>query len=834
MKKLSLPNSWMARAISNFDEVPTEIRKLEIAAQVPGCIHLDLLRENLIPDPYLDRNELEVQWIGRTDWEFSTTFDLPAEYLNEERVDLVCEGLDTVATVSINGEEIGHSENMHVGQRFAAKGVLRAGQNEIVIRFDSAAHYARAMRDKLGNLPNTYPDFEPFNFIRKNACNFGWDWGPTLITCGIWKAIRLEAWSIARIKSVRPLVKVANEKVAVVDVEMEFELAPSFKDTMKLALSGSLGNEDEDAFFGRYISRCNDSWQVAVETFYVQQPKLWWPRGYGESNLRNIEIELRIYNPDSVVEVDYFSADIGLREIALDTTPDETGQAWTLKVNGKKIWCKGANWIPDDVFLPRANDPERLSTRIKQATDANMNMLRIWGGGSYETDEFYDICDREGVLVWQDFLFACAAYPEEVPMKTLVEEEARFNIARLSKHPSLVLWNGCNENLWGWFDWGWQEKVKDRTWGAGYYFDVLPKLVKELDPTRPYWPGSPFSGSMEIHPLADNFGNKHIWDCWNEVDYTMFRAYSPRFASEFGHQAPPSFSSVARSIPEDQRDPNSSAMLQHQKASDGNDKLHARLSEHFNIPENFDDWIYLMQLNQARAMQTAIEWLRSRSTCSGALYWQINDCWPVTSWAAIDGYGIEKPLYHATTKFFAPQLLTLQPDGDALAVWAHNDCDEVWNREVRVQLRSFEGDLEDGVLREEFFHLHAAPRELVKVARLENWQPDDKTRQHLFATTSGDFPSRAFWFFERDKNLNYPEPKYVARLEGNKLIVTASTFIRDLCCFADRVGAKVDSGCVNLLPGETWVFNLQSESPLDEGVLSAPPVLQCANRFGKA
>jgi beta-mannosidase len=835
MKKLPLPQNWTVRAVSNFDEVPAEIRSREIPAQVPGCVHLDLLRENLIADPYIDQNENLVQWIGRTDWEYSARFEVPQEYFEDERIDLVCEGLDTIATVHINGSEIGRSENMHVEQRFSAKEVLRAGENEITIRFDSAVHYARAMRDRLGDLPNTYPQHEPYNFIRKNACNFGWDWGPTLITCGIWKPIRLEAWSIARIKSVRPLAKVANEKVAVVDVEVELEKASSPEDT-EYYVEALLGSRSS-SFPYRAVSEfwCDLSNFTKMSVF-VKEPQLWWPTGYGEQPLYNLMVRLTSVGnsgEDEHKQRDVFECKLGLREVKLDTTPDETGQSWTLKVNGKKIWCKGANWIPDDVFLPRANEPQRLRTRIQQALDANMNMLRIWGGGIYETDEFYEICDELGVLVWQDFLFACAAYPEEEPMRSLVEEEARFNVARLAKHPSLVLWTGCNENLWGYFDWGWQPKVAGRTWGPGYYFDLLPKVLSELDPTRPYWPGSPFSGTMDIHPLADEFGNKHIWDCWGSTDYTMFRTYSPRFASEFGHQAPPSFSTIEKSIPADGRDPNSASMLHHQKAPGGNKLLHDRLSEHFALPENFDDWLFVTQLNQARAMQTAIEWFRTRSTCAGTLYWQLNDCWPVTSWAAIDGYGVEKPLYWMTKRFFAPRLLTIQPDGDALAVWAHNDTDEVWQREVRVQLRAFEGDLASGVLREEFFSLHAKPRELVKVARLEGWKPDDVTRNHLFATTSGDFPSRAFWFFARDKELQYPQPSFETKLDGNKLIVKTSTLVRDLCCFADRVGAKADSGCVTLLPGERWVFQLSGEVALDEKVLSTAPVLQCANRFGR-
>ena len=259
-------------------------------------------------------------------------------------------------------------------------------------------------------------------------------------------------------------------------------------------------------------------------------------------------------------------------------------------------------------------------------------------------------------------------------------------MTRLSRHPSLVLWNGCNENIWGFFDWGWQAKLEGRAWGAGYYFDLLPRIVKELDSSRPYWPGSPYSGSMEIHPLADAYGNKHIWDTWNEVNYTYFRKYAPRFASEFGHQAPPTWATLSRAIPESALDPFSPSMLAHQKAAGGNDKLHARLLEHFAMPDGLDDWLYLTQLVQARAMTTACEWFRTRSQCRGALYWQLNDCWPVCSWAAIDGDGKPKPLYYATKRFFRERLLTIQPDGAGLALWAHNDTDEEWHCRIAVDV----------------------------------------------------------------------------------------------------------------------------------------------------
>jgi len=817
MQHLPLPANWTVTAVSNLEEVPPPIANRAVPAIVPGCVHLDLLRENLIPDPYLGMNETLVQWIGRTDWEYTTTFSIPSEALQEERVDLVCEGLDTVATVWINGQEIGRSENLHVESRFEAKAALHTGDNEIRVRFASPVFYAREMRDKLGDLPhaNSYPDCEPFHFIRKNASNFGWDWGPALTTSGIWKVIRLEAWSVARIKSVRPLVKVANEKVAVVDVHIEVERTQS---DVQIMVDAHLGdgwdstNLEENSF---------PSWGLSL---YLRDPELWWPTGYGEQVLYELVMRLQILHPEKWELADEFTCNIGLREIELDQTPDEIGAKWALKVNGKEIWCKGANWIPDDVFLTRASEPARLRERLEQACAMGMNTIRVWGGGIYETDEFYSICDELGLLVWQDFPFACAAYSEASPLREQVIEEARQNVARLAKHPSLALWNGCNENIWGWFDWGWEAKVGPRTWGAGYYFDILPKIVAELDPTRPYNAGSPFSGSIDIHPNADAYGTKHIWDTWNEVSHTHFRKYSPRFASEFGHQAPPTFSTLARAVPLCERDPYSPTMLLHQKAGNGNAKLHARLAEHFEIPSDFDDWLFLTQLVQARAMTTAVEWFRTRNSCSGALFWQFNDCWPVTSWSAIDGDGRPKPLFYAAKQFFRERLLSIQPDGEHLALWAHNDTDEAWIDGSILIIHSFDGTDRYG----ESFLLDVPARQLKKVGTLKH-----KLEQNEFLYVGAEM-SQCYWFFDTDKNLAYPEPKFEASLEGNRLRIMARTLIRDLYLNADRIGATVseNENLVTLLPGETWEVEL-SGGQFDLETLTSRPVLTCANWFGK-
>ncbi|HYF47937.1 MAG TPA: glycoside hydrolase family 2 protein [Planctomycetota bacterium] len=840
MIQQSLPANWTLRAVGgDLADVPASIKDRDIPAIVPGVVHTDLLAAKLIDDPYFGSNELKVEWIGRTDWRYSTTFKAEERLFSEERIELVCEGLDTIARVELNGALVGESVNMHVPARFDVKKHLKKGENQIAITFSSALKYALAQEAKMGTLPHV--EKHPYNFIRKMACNFGWDWGPTLVTAGIWMPIRLEAWSVARIKYVRPLIKEANAQRAVIDVCVDIETTSNQK---TLPMQVVLKSPDAVTVFE------SDDYAIKTGTISttvtVPQPQLWWPRGHGEQPLYDLSVQVRttpapkkgdegVWNDSTCAS---WKREIGLRQVKLNTAKDSIGSQFTLEVNGKPVFCKGANWIPDDCF-PHRVTKERYAQRLQQAVDSNMNMLRIWGGGIFETETFYSLCDQLGIMVWQDFLFACAMYPEEEPLSTLVAIEARHNVARLSSHPSLAIWNGCNENVWGWWLWGWKEKVGNRTWGFGYYTKLLPSIIAELDPSRPYWPASPYSGSLEINPLDDNNGNKHIWDAWNETDYTVYRKYVSRFVSEFGHQAPPTYATIRQSIPENELKADSPSMLHHQKATKGNEKLHNRLSEHFEIPSNFDDWVYTTQLNQARALQTGVEWFRSRQpVCMGSLYWQINDCWPVTSWACVDGYGRKKPLWYATRRFHADRLLTIQPEKDgSLNLFVLNDTDARWQSDAgELSIRKF--NFATGEFSSPIAATINVPARGAQTIALSGpfAKPGDPSKECIVAQCG---KLRALWFFEIDKNLAYPAPQYDAEVFASgdeyRVAIKAKTFLRDLALFIDRLDpdAEVSDQLVDLLPGETAVFTFRSSKPLSKTALTSAPVLQCANRFGK-
>jgi beta-mannosidase len=809
-------DGWTVTPAGGTAVVPPEVAGACVPATVPGCVHTDLLAAGLIPDPYVDDNETAVAWIGRTDWRYSTTVDA-ADLAGAEQVDLVCAGLDTVAEVAVNGSVVGGGRNQHRSYRFDVTSVLHPGSNSLDVTFTSAYTHAESVRDALGDLPNAYP--QPFNFIRKMACNFGWDWGPTLVTAGIWRPIGLHAWHTARLDRVRPLVTVDPDGTGRVVVHVDLARSAAGAG-VPLLLTARVGGVAARA-------AVTEGETSAVVELVVPEPTLWWPRGYGEQALHDLTV--RLSTVDGGEPLDEWRRRIGFRNVELDTAPDEIGSRFAIVVNGTPILVKGANWIPDDCFPTRV-DRARYAHRLAQACEANMNLLRVWGGGRYESEDFYELCDELGLMVWQDFLFACAAYPEESPVREEVEAEAREQVARLCPYPSLVLWNGNNENIEGWFSWGWRPAVDERTWGAGYYLDVLPKVVASVDPTRPYWPGSPYSGSMERDPLDDAHGTKHIWDVWNRRDYTGYRDYVPRFAAEFGYQAPPAFATLRRAISDAPLAPDSPGVLHHQKADDGNGKLDRGLAFHFGAPVDFDDWHYLTQVNQARALWLGISHFRSHwPVCTGAVMWQLNDCWPVTSWAAVDGDGRRKPLWHALRDVYAERMLSVQPRDRGLAVAVANDSAARWATDLTVTRRRFDGtELARCALPAEVGSRSVA----VLAVPASVATPDDATDELLVVAGDG---LRALWFFAEDKDLAYPRAEYDAAVavDGStvEVTVTAHTILRDVVLQADRLDptAEVDRALVTLLPGESATFRVTAHGPLDGGALVRPPVLRCVN-----
>ncbi|QBI55547.1 glycoside hydrolase family 2 protein [Streptomonospora litoralis] len=819
MMRQTLHEDWLLSAADG--PVPAEIAGRTVPAQVPGSAHVDLLAADLISDPYLDTVETDLAWAHRTSWRYTLTFQADAPEAGE-RVDLAFDGLDTVATVHLNGHRLGSTANMHRAYRFDVREALRGGANELTVDFSPALDYAERERERLGHRPHT--NTHPYNMVRKMACSFGWDWGPDLQTAGIWKPVRLERWRGARITGVRPLVTVDEQGTGRIEAHVGVERAAA--DGAATAVTARAA--------GREVRiDVPEGADEAVAVIEVPDAELWWPAGYGGQPLYDLDLALA----DAWgTELDRAHRRIGFRTVAVDTAPDEIGARFTVTVNGRSIAVKGANWIPDDHFLTRITR-DRLVRRVDQALGAHMNMLRVWGGGIYETDDFYDVCDERGVLVWQDFALACAAYPEEEPLAAEFEAEARENVARLSSHPSLAVWNGGNENLWGFADWGWPEELQGRTWGAHYYYELFPRIVAEVDPTRPYVDGSPCSpgfGPGELHPNDPDHGCRHEWEVWNNVDYTTYRDIVPRFCSEFGFQGPPTWATLTTWIHDEPLAPTSPAFLLHQKANDGNGKLHRGMQGHLPVPADFADWHWATQLNQARAITFGVEHFRSWwPRTAGTLVWQLNDCWPVTSWAAVDGDERPKPLYYALRHAYAPRLLTFQPREGRTALIAVNDTDEAWHGHVHLQRQGFDGAVHEAAKIE----LAVAARSVARFDPAEPLlAPADPSKELLLAATDD---TRTVHLFGEDVDLAYdPEPLSAVAAavpEGYRVDVRARSFARDVAVLADRAAgdAEADDMLVPMLAGETRSFTVRTAARIDPAQLTGPQVLRCANSLSQ-
>ncbi|ACU72624.1 beta-mannosidase [Catenulispora acidiphila DSM 44928] len=808
--RTELTAGWTLRAVGG--DVPPELAGVSVPATVPGCVHLDLLAAGLIPDPYLDENEKLLGWIGRVDWRYETTFGWDGP---NDSTDLVALGLDTVAVVELNGAVVAETRNMHRSYRIPVSDLLHQGTNTLAVTFTGALTAAEQAEKELGARPHV--NRHPYNAIRKMASDYGWDWGPEIMTAGIWRPLYLESWRQAGIDAVRPLVALDGD-TGVVSVFVDLRWAPESAEPLRMEVSVGDVLSSVDVPAGL---------RSAFAEVRVPLAKKWWPHGYGEQPLYDIGVRLL---GDDVV-LDAWHGRIGFRTVELDTTPDEHGTPFTLVVNGQPVFARGVNWVPGDCFPSRVG-PELYEQRLIQAREANVNLIRVWGGGIYESDAFYDLCDELGLLVWQDFLLACAAYSEEEPLRSEIIAEACEAVTRLSPHPSLALWNGGNENVWGYHDWGWQEELDGRSWGWQYYSQILPDIVRELDPTRPYVPGSPYSPDPALHPNDPDHGTMHMWDVWNELDYTRYRDHTPRFASEFGFQGPPTLSTLTRAVHDRPLRVGSAAMLVHQKADDGDGKLARGLAGHLPAPATFEDWHWAASLNQARAVAFGVEHLRSLTPrCMGAVVWQLNDVWPVVSWSAVDGDGRRKPLWFALRRAFRDRLLTIQPRPDGLTLVAVNDSGEPWRAEVPVT----RFDIDGTALASQMVSVEVAARGVAAwVLPPRITEPDDPARELIAAGLGAD---RTLSPFREDVDAALPEARLRTRVErvatGYRVTVIAETYVRDLALLADQVAAdaQVDDALVTLLPGEQAVFDVRTSALVDPDAFDDPAVLRSANQL---
>ena len=750
-------------------------------AFVPGCVHDALLAARVIPDPDSSGGEAAQAFIGRTDWTWRTTFTADPEVLSRRQVELVFDSIDTIGSVRLNGIHLGDVASQYRPWRFDVRSILRPGANEIEVLLKGSLAEAEQLESVHGARPlNADGAWGPFSQMRKSACNFGWDWGPCCPTCGFAGSVRLEGWEASRITGIRPQVVDLADDRAVVRLDVDVDGPAS---------EASVLVRDED---GAIIARSTGS---LVQEFEIENPPIWWPRGLGAQRLVTYEIELEDGTRGSCRS--------GLRQVELDSGEDGR---FAVLVNGEPVFCRGANWIPSRLF-PHRQVPDDVEPLLQAACSANMNMLRVWGGGLYEPGWFYDRCDELGIMVWQDFMFACATYPEHREMRSLVEEEARSQVVRLARHPSIVLWCGGNEDVLAWFSWGWKEQMPpDQDWGVGYWTDLLPRVCAELDPARPYWTESPWSGSLERHPNDPDVGDRHTWDL--KID--GYRDLVPRFVSEFGHQAPPTLRSIEEALGLDLEVLTPGALEERQRAWGGDEVQYAPyLESWFGIttdqPCSFERWHWAAQVLQARAMSIACTWLRvNRPRCEGALIWQLNDVWTGHSWSLLDVNHRPKPAYHAVQAAFEPLLVALEPVDGELSLVVVNDGPDPVSGTVEVRRLDFHGTPRATCTAA----IKLEPRRGRQVVRLpEAIRSIGEGVSEL--VVAGFDGHRAFWFSSKDRELDCPEPEFEITREDvstNEIryTVKARSLLRDLVLQADRLGAdaRADRGWMTLLPGD--------------------------------
>lgn len=670
----SLSGSWQFHQASSEEW---------LSAVVPGGAHTDLFACGRIPDPFVGDNELKVQWVADADWIYRRTFQVSQELLENDVVELVCDGLDTLAELRLNGTLVGKAENAFRQYRRQVKEFLHTGENELVVAFASATRFCAA-RDQERPMMYVNDALPGAPHLRKAPCHFGWDWGPKLPAVGIWRDIRLEGSTTASFEDVQLRQQHNGNRVS-----LEINIQAAQWSPGSLSASIQLTHPDGQ------VTLTEISLVAAQGLAYIaiEEPQLWWPNGYGSQPLYQLEIILQ----GEGKELDRRHYQIGLRTIELSQQLDEWGRSFTFVVNGVPIFAKGANWIPSDSFPSRLT-PEHLEHLICSAALAYQNMLRVWGGGYYEDETFYDLCDRYGILVWQDFMFSCSVYPFDEPeFIENVRHEVVYNVRRLRHRTCLALWCGNNEMEAGWVHWGWSRSdtvgLKDAD--MTFFYKTLPTWVKVEDPDHAYWPSSPSSGLPHEIPDSATTGDRHLWEVWHgNKPFHFYRQQVPRFASEFGFQSLPDLHTVATYAEPVDWNMTSYIMEHHQRNRAGNSKIITYLTDHFQMPKDFPALVYTTQVLQAEAMRIAVEhWRRNRDRCSGALYWQLNDCWPVASWSSIDYFGRWKALHYAARRFFNPLLLSIEDNGTQRDVFITNDRSEAWQGELRWTLETLSGEL---------------------------------------------------------------------------------------------------------------------------------------------
>lgn len=781
-----------------------------MSARVPGTVHQDLLDHGRLPDPFYGMNEQKVQWVEKEDWLYQTVFTVTADQLKSDAAWLTFEGLDTYADVYLNGSLLLKADNMFVGHKLAVKDVLREGENRLMIRFRSPVEETAPQWDTDGfNYPadNDHSEKRMSVYTRKAPYSYGWDWGIRLATSGIWRPVKLTFCNGVAIDDFFVRQQEVTEQVAKVDNQLEINNVTSTPKEAQVKVVYAYGEQADTLTRTVVLQPGKNSLSMPA---WIEKPHLWMPNGWGDPALYTFTATVSVDGK----EVASREEAIGLRSIRVVMEDDKDGKSFYFEVNGKPMFAKGSNYIPGDALLPNMTG-ERYARLFEDIRAANMNMVRVWGGGIYEDDRFYEEADRNGILVWQDFIFACTTYPHDPTFLKRVSEEAVYNMRRLRNHASLAMWCGNNEIYEGMRYWGWKDKYSPVVWKEmteGYdvlFRQLLPELVAANDPGRFYMHGSPYEanwGRPESWKIADS----HNWGTWyGQKPFESLDTEIPRFMSEYGFQAFPEMKTIRMFASPEDYELESPVMNAHQKASIGNFLIKKTMALYYKVPEKFEDLIYAGLILQGQGMRHGIEaHRRHRPYCMGSLPWQLNDSWPVVSWSSIDYYGNWKAMHYQIRRAFAPVLVDAIKEGNNLSYYIMSDRLTDVELTLNLELMDFNGKVYrkqkvDGLLPANTSKLfYQEPVEQALAGR-----DSATTFMHMVVKSKkGEVLSDEIYYFAHPKDQLLPKTPLQWQVKQKKgyceVTVKADKLARDIFIEVPVQGVRFSDNFFDLLPGQ--------------------------------
>ncbi len=780
---ISLNSNWQFKAENTTNWLP---------ATVPGNVFSDLLQHNKIPDPFIGNHEEDVQWVSQTNWEYKTNFKVTPETLKRKHIVLNFEGLDTYASVFLNDSLILKTNNAFREFSVDVKPFLKT-ENNLRILFENTSKHEAEAKSKLHY---TLPEGNRI-FTRKAQFQYGWDWGPKLNVSGIWRDVKLQTWDDFKIKGIYIKQLQLNDSIAKLNVSFD--------------LRTSIANFDYDLYLNDLLvdSGSMSHKDIAQFEFNIKKPKHWWPHNLGEPYLYDVKVVVK----DGEAILDSVSKKVGLRTIDLVTEKDSLGESFYFKVNDVPVYAKGANYIPQHSFQSQVTN-KHYEQLLNDVVDANMNMLRVWGGGIYENDVFYELCDEKGILVWQDFMFACAMYPGDKAFLKNVKQEAVDNVKRLRNHPSMALWCGNNESSEGWHRWGWQadrsEAEKSEIWEnyLKVFDSILLRVVKQFSSTN-YWESSPKFGRG--NPKYEFEGDAHDWWIWHDgYPFEHLETHAPRFMSEFGFQSFPSYEVINYINQNDTLNITSKAFKNHQKHTRGFQIIDAYMQRDFPVPDNAEDYVYVSQLLQAYGITKGIEaQRRAKPYNMGTLYWQLNDCWPAVSWSSIDFFGNWKALHYKAKRSFENLLISSKVENNILKVYAVNDSLEKLSLNLNVRIMDFEGksimhkqikDVIPSDSSKQIFSLDLKDVNFDKESTVLRIDNNDQTW---------------LYYFSKPKDIKL-KPQAIQKTitktdQGFKIELSSNTLQKDVFLFCNEKGHFSDN-YFDLLPNQTKIIEFKTQA----------------------